>query len=706
MGAVIANSEPRTVTQTDGSVVTLVLHGDEHYNYTTTAAGYTVLYNDVTRNWEYARANADGTLALTGEIASDNITPRTGVRGLRPARPAASSRMKAPSPMLKLHGHGKFDISKFQGLVILVEFNDAPFSRDDAAEIFNDMVNKKGFDGFMSNTLIPSKIEYTGSVRDYYYDNSNGRFDPPFDVVGPVKIDYSQYFPRQTSGAQTVVRAALNAADPLVDYSKYDTDGDHKVDMVYFIFSGGGSNFGGNDPNLIWPHASTVMSLSLDGVSFGRYACSTELYGAPANKVLDGIGTICHEFSHVLGLPDLYDTDYEGSGGQSKDPGNWSIMAGAGYLNMSRTPAGYGLYERYALGFADPTVITEEGNYTLPAINESDKAEGYRINSTVENEFFLLETRRKTGWDSYLPGEGMLVFRVDSTATARWEDNTINTNPSHNYYELLRATQRFTSTGSIVEWDGDPFPGSGNVTALDNYTTPSLRSWTQTSTPIVLKDIAWSGDNITFTTYMDDTPVFVEDFSKMPVTSADTANVEGNYTNWDITSGARVAANEDGTHYAQMVRGSELISRAFIGVVETMAIEVENTSSTNAILRLYKSDDGVNWMAVNNLNNSSINSVSKGTKTTFNFNIGGLKNLWYRLSETTGSASDPIKVNKIMLTLRKGTYGAVNDIVADTDDSDAPERWYNLQGHPVQGNPTPGLYIRVRGSKVTKTLVR
>lgn len=706
MSAVVANSEPRTVTQTDGSVVTLVLHGDEHYSYTTTAAGYTVLYNEVSRNWEYARVNADGSLALTGETASDKVTPRTGVRGLRPARPKSASKVKAQSPLFRLHGQGKYDYSKFHGLVILVEFNDAPFSRDDAPEIFNDMINKKDFDGFMSNTLIPSKINYTGSVRDYYYDNSNGLFDPPFDVVGPVKIDYSQTYPRQTAGAQTVVTAALRAADDIVDYTKYDTDGDRRVDMVYFIFSGAGSNFSGNPSNLIWPHASTVMGLSLDGVTFGRYACSTELYGAPANKVIDGIGTICHEFSHVLGLPDLYDTDYDSSGGQSDDPGQWTIMAGGSYLNMARTPAGYGLYERYALGFTTPEVISEPGDYKLPPVNAGDKAAGFRINSTVDKEFFLLENRTKTGWDSYLPGDGMLVFRVDSTAEARWEDNTINTNPTRNYYELLRATPKRNSSGSIVEWEGDPFPGSGGVTELNNYTAPSMRSWTQASTPIVIKDIAWSGDNITFTTYLDDTPVYVEDFAKMPVTSADTTGVKGNFTEWNFGSGARVAADEDGIHYAQMVRGAELIAKTFKATVETMAIDAENSSSTNAILRLYKSDDGTTWKAVNNVSGSSINSIAKGTSATLSFNLNGLTDSWYRLCETTGSSADPVKVKKISITVRKGSTEGVNDIVADSAEIDAPERWYNMQGQPVQGRPAPGLYIRVCGSKVTKTVVR
>ena len=90
-----------------------------------------------------------------------------------------------------------------------------------------------------------------------------------------------------------------------MNYKYYDRYGDGTVDMVFFLFAGGGSNFSGNDSRLLWPHASTVLSKSLDGVRFGRYACSTELYGRPQSKIIDGIGTICHEFSHVLGIADL-----------------------------------------------------------------------------------------------------------------------------------------------------------------------------------------------------------------------------------------------------------------------------------------------------------------------------------------------------------------------------------------------------------------
>ncbi|MDE5895801.1 MAG: hypothetical protein K2H00_07215, partial [Muribaculum intestinale] len=198
--AVMADSSPRTVTLPDGNTVTLVLHGDEYFNYTTTAEGNTVVFNTDNGVWEYARVSpVDGSLVPTGERAVDGLRSLTGVKNLKPA--INPVRQNTDNIMRVHKAPARYDYSKFRGLVILVEYNDAPFSRQDIYDIVNDMVNKRDYDGYMSNTLIPSKVECTGSVRDYYYENSNGKFDPQFDVVGPVQINYSQHYANQSAGA-------------------------------------------------------------------------------------------------------------------------------------------------------------------------------------------------------------------------------------------------------------------------------------------------------------------------------------------------------------------------------------------------------------------------------------------------------------------------------------------------------------------------
>ncbi|MBD5171206.1 MAG: M6 family metalloprotease domain-containing protein [Bacteroidales bacterium] len=705
---IIANPEPVTVVQPDGSKVTLVLHGDEFYNYTTTTGGYTVAFNHASKAWEYAQLAPDGTLVPAGETASDLVVPRSGIKGLKPQlTESRTSEIKKARKHLKT---GQYDYTKFRGLVILVEYEDAPFIRSDAREIFNDMINKPDYEGYMSDNLLPSLVPCTGSVRDYYYENSSGLFDPKFDVVGPVKIPYSQFYARKSTGAQALVTAALNAADELIDYKDYDTDKNNRVDMVYFIFSGAGSNFSGNDERLIWPHASTVMGLSLDGVSFERYACSTELYGQPAARQLDGIGTVCHEFSHVLGLPDLYDVDYE-TGGQAFHPQRWSVMASGSYLNMSKTPCGYSLFERMALGFANPKLIESPGEYTIKPLNEGGTPDGARINSAVPNEFFLLEARTKTRWDAYLPGEGLLVHRVDSTDASVWENNKVNAKPNHTYLELLRAQPVMSTATTIKDSDSDPFPGSAGITSLTNATSPSIRSWTMSATPLILEDITQNENgSISFSVKADNVPTLVEDFQTMAPTGADTTNVDGRFTKWDFTSKARIVSRPDSTGVdLQTVKGSEIFIAPIDGkIIESAAITITNPTSSATIFRFYYSTDHrKTWKTVASIEGSTNATVAKGSTATLRYNLGSIEGADFRIAQYTGSTSAPCTINDVTFTIKGDVENAVESITADDLTDKGEVRWFTVTGQPVGTTPTvPGLYIRVQGQTASKVIVR
>ena len=486
------------IKQPDGTTVTISLHGDEYMNYYTTEDGYSITKNDE-GGYVYADLK-NGQLLPTALIAHDinerSLSEKAYLDGVKKylapemTKNAAEEKSRELSrraqTLQKTHNRAaQYDYNNFRGLIILVEFNDKSFSRSDYDSIANDIANAENYSGF--STQYP----FTGSVRDYFNDISGGLFKPEFDVVGPVKINRSQYYPRQTEKSAQVVCDALTAADSKVNFSDYDRDGDGMVDMIYFIFAGFGSNFGGSDERLIWPHAGQVYNpqtysyVNKDGVWMGRYACSTELYGpsTQTQNIIDGIGTICHEFSHVLGLPDFYDTDYERSGGQSNHPDDWDIMASGSYHNYSRTPVGYTLYERSAIGFAEPILIDSEGTFTLQNVSNNT---GYRLNTRQNNEYFLLENRQKDKWNLYAPGHGMLVFRVDRTNVGVWNDNKVNVNPEHNYFELLRAGGVQGSASS-----SDPFPGKKKVRKLNNTTSPAnLKTWAG-------KDSPWGLDNIT-----------------------------------------------------------------------------------------------------------------------------------------------------------------------------------------------------------------
>lgn len=496
------------VRQPDGSYLTLRLLGDEWLNFHTTADGYSVV-KDQRGYYVYAELK-DGTLKPTARMAHDaaqrSDNEKVFLAGVKkyqtPRMSVVSATMKTRvedtgSQRRAQRRASYYDFSKFKGLIVLVQFNDKKFSRPDYKDILTDMVNKEGYTGY-DNQKMP------GSVRDYFSDNSNGKFKPQFDVVGPYTVNFSQYDCNVNDIKSTeVLIAALDSADVDVNFKDYDGDGDKAVDLVYFIIAGNGANYAGNNADLWWPHRSFLWKpnsqnwrVYKDGMFLYDYASSTELAGftaEPNTIYIDGIGTICHEFSHVLGLPDLYDSNYDEEG-RSNTPGQWSLMDSGNYANNSFTPVGYSLFERYFVGFIDePEKIEAEGAYTLNPLSSSYT--GFRIDSPVKNEFFLLENRQNSGfkWDAYLPGHGLLVHRVDLNDEWIWQSNTVNANADRNYYELVRAG------GAGMDAAYDVFPGPGRVSSLHNGTSPAnLRTWNGQTTKWGLFNISESNGVVTF----------------------------------------------------------------------------------------------------------------------------------------------------------------------------------------------------------------
>lgn len=493
LNAVPSHPGTAQVRQPDGTYITLRLLGDEWRSFNTTADGYSVVRDS--RGYYVYAEQKDGKLLPTARVAHDaskrSASEQAFLAGVKkyqmPQMTAASAAMKARvesvgSQRRAQSRAAQYDYSKFKGLIILVQFNDKEFSRPDYKDIITDMVNKQNYTGY-------DKQAMPGSVRDYFSDNSDGKFQPQFDVVGPYTVDFSQYDCNMNDGkCAEVLKAAVDSADVDVNFKDYDGDSNGRVDLVFFVIAGNGANYSGNSENLWWPHRSIIYNpnsddwrIRKDGVLLYDYASSTELAGytsEPKSNYIDGIGTICHEFSHVLGLPDFYDTNYD-EDGSSVTPGVWSLMDQGCYLNGGYTPVGYSLYERYSVGFADePKKITGAGSIALNPLHTSNT--GLRIDSQDKNEFFLLENRQNGDfkWDAYLPAHGMLVHRVDLSSNRVWQENTVNADLSHNYYQVLRA-----GGDSNANTNYDLFPGRANVQTLHNGTDPAnLMTWSGKAT--------------------------------------------------------------------------------------------------------------------------------------------------------------------------------------------------------------------------------
>lgn len=347
-----------------------------------------------------------------------------------------------------------------KGLVILVNFKDNAFSIPDPKNTYNAIFNQLDYTGY----------GMTGSVRDYFRAQSYGLFDMTLDVAGPYTLskNMSAYGGNDANGndkgVQDFAREAFKLADADVDYSKYDWNGDGVVEQVFIVYAGYAEAQGGA-ANTIWPHAWGIEEpLLMDGVYTYQYACSSELRGADG-KEIDGIGTVCHEFSHCLGLMDHYDTQ-----GNNFGTGFWDVMASGSYNNNSCTPAGYTSFERWSMGWLEPQELTSKTDVAgMKPLTESPEA--YILyNDANPDEFYLLENRQQTGFDAGLYGHGLLVLHVDYDENV-WANNMVNVSAARQRMTIIPADG--TKENTLSSLQADPFPGRLGVTALTDNTSPA-----------------------------------------------------------------------------------------------------------------------------------------------------------------------------------------------------------------------------------------
>ena len=647
--------------QPDGTMVSIGIVGDEFYSFSITEDDYTVTMND---KGAYVYVQKDGDKLIETQILAHNSGERTTQeleflantpKRLRDEVEIEQSRIRRAKRNVDL---SNFDFENFRGLVILIDFADVKFKSENPREFYTNLFSTENLTNF-DDPVLGVNVSCQGSVRDYFRDQSNGAFNPPLDVYGPYSSTYAASKCDKLS--YNIFTRALGAANDDIDYSQYDNNGDGKVDMVFFLVAGYSAASNGRETGYLWPYASSLEGsyLSMDGKWFDRYACSTELYGlqkTPSSVSVEGIGTVCHEFSHVLGLPDFYDTDYEQGGGQSNHPGGWDVMAGGADYNRGRTPVGYSFFERYALGWANPMTITKTGDYSLEAVNES--REGYILRTPVQNEFFTIENRQKTGWDAYLPGHGMIVTRVDSTNVGVWTSNKINCNPSHNYFELLLAGNNPTanSTGS----SSDPFPGSAGIPMLTNKSIPNLKTWAGSKNDFNIVDIQEKDGVVNFKVIEDGSLLTaIEGFEYMePNSSTSDADVEGSLASWTFTkSGVRSPGEDlaDDENSVMMICPSIFYSVTDVNYNSYLAsLKVFNTTGTVAKMQLeYSVDGGVTWTKATTLTPSSATLFQIPAKTTsicyWKLDINSKTPARFRITEVGGHKSSPIYVDSFTL---------------------------------------------------------
>ena len=724
-------SKPVDVKQPDGTTITLLMRGDEFLSFMTTTDGYTVIKGS-DGYYRYAELQDSG-LKATAFVARNpearqqnelsflasqkkNIHPEMSEKAKEWKANAAQMCAYAYKPQLDGRRRAaniwdRINYSNFKGLVVLVNWNDRKFTMDNPQAFYQKLTSEKNL---VDKTHSHYPVDINGSVRDYFYDNSMGIFDPTFDVVGPVDIDFSCTYPepKDENGNEKagfynrfieISSAALDKVNATVDFKDYDLNSDGVIDMVYFIFAGYGSYVQGNDYHLLWPHAQDMTSYSkwygwrYDGKYVGRYACSVEIQDsqdyAEFRAWLDGIGTMCHEFSHVLGLADHYDTDYSDNG-QADDPGVWDVMAGGADQNYGLTPVGYNAFERYILGFADDGIQTLDvaGDNQLEPFNTGNKF--FLLKTGTKDDDFYIENRQKQGWDAFLPGHGMLVWRAETSNASVWSDNKVNNNANHMYFQLLKARPEKAMSSGYT-----PFPGLGNVTDLTSTSTPALLSWAGKEADMDLYDITENEDGtITFHAGKNLYESALEDFEAMAVTTADATEQPGVFCNWNLAKATieQVADNlGNGLHVVKLQRNGTLTSSPLTRSIRNMSFKVWNGSQKIRLSVKY-STDGTSWTTLTSIDGKQTIELAKNNTATLTYSTAISVGAQLQISMLGTSDKAVTYIDDIQVSLGNETTGISQHAISNQMSGAA----YNLSGQKVSDS-YKGLTIR-NGKKSIK----
>jgi len=407
-------------------------------------------------------------------------------------------------------------LGKKRSLMILAEFSNVEHVI--SASKFHDIMNKVNYNG-------------TGSFRDYYLENSYGKFDVTTDIISSTDggVDYvwltlphtDAYYGSNTDGKRgqdvkpgEMIRDAIAAADAKgFDFSKYDQDADGYVDNVMVIHSGFGEEAGAST-NAIWSHrffleANGGASVSVDGVKVNDYITFPELAGKNGDNSTN-IGVLVHEFGHALGLPDYYDTDEDSNGGKTYGLGRWDVMSGGSWNNGGITPAQHNAFSKYLLKWVDLPVLNDIANPTSGEIilkDISTNVDGaYMIKSKTskgdlnDNDYYVIENRQQTKFNSRIPHHGMLVYHIDldhklldryGNLRQVWGSNMVNNSPQHMCMMIVSASNSYTASQKSI-----PFPGTMNVTALSDFSTPNLINWDGINTNVFISNIVETADGL------------------------------------------------------------------------------------------------------------------------------------------------------------------------------------------------------------------
>ncbi|GHT74187.1 hypothetical protein AGMMS50262_06640 [Bacteroidia bacterium] len=480
--AVPANPNPVEITQPDSSKITYFVRGDEHISWIESPDGYTLLYNQ------------DKFLVYAEQDKKGNLIPSKYIYHNVPVRSADFNRFLSETPKELKYSKEQIQLlDKIQSLevktarttpvlgdkkalCVLMNFTDKKISHTN--EEFEALMNQAGY---YQGTA-------RGSVKDFYRENSYGKMDLTVTIVGPYQADSTcAYFASETN-YQKFALQAIQAADADIDLTEFANE-DGELEIFHVLFAGYGDESVKNGAQ-IWSHKWELRSpVYLDGVRVYHYSCSSELRGSNGNRITS-IGPICHELCHVFGADDYYDTDGNSSGGNFSGTGNWDLMANGNWNNDGDRPAHINLFQKILFGWVEPVELTTGTTITgMP--NSAENPVAYIIKPSTNNEMYVLENRQRVGFDSNVPGNGLLIYHIHNSAS---QGRINNTGHPQQAYVVSAAT---TSEAYAIPNANKNSYGSVNSSRTPFSNASGRDAFTSTSIPRMFRWVGTSGEEVT-----------------------------------------------------------------------------------------------------------------------------------------------------------------------------------------------------------------
>jgi M6 family metalloprotease-like protein len=503
--------------QPTGAELSLYIRGDEKVHWMESEDGYSLLY-DADKYIVYATADEENNMVPSSIVAQDvllrSATLNNQLKNIPKGLKYSSAQINTLNGIWNLkrnlisHSSGlRATTGNAKTVCALIEF-------PDANNTHKLVKTKADFDMLMNQTGYNANGA-KGSVKDFYLENSYNQLNLTVTITGPfiAKKNWAYYGENNTTDSfdKYPDELAIEAADATfndlsINPADYDNDGDGYIDAFHVIYAGYGEESGA-DANAIWAHEYGFTERTYRTKKLDTYSCSPELRGNSSSNPgsnITHIGVICHEFGHVFGAPDFYDSDGTGSGGEFRGTGYWDLMANGSWNGPGRdgsSPAHINMYQKIKFEWVNSVVLNmpQQINNML---NSAQNAVAYTYNTTTPGEYFVLENRQQEGFDAYIPGHGLLIYRVSITD---WDlgNAKVNTGHPQKVYPVYAASSLSLPTGSVDSYGtlnsaGCPFPGSSGKTSFSDFTTPAAKAWNGTNTGKSITNITEESKKISF----------------------------------------------------------------------------------------------------------------------------------------------------------------------------------------------------------------